>query len=112
MTEYNRALVLAKAKRYFPRENEETLMSILDSCGVQTSEEFRSRVQIAVLKLSEGNLRKLRKNVDAARDDYRDVIAYAENPEWMRKSTGHLDPEEEGRIKRRDYKQYMDWLEG
>lgn len=112
MTEYNRDLVLAKVKQCFPHEDEGKIMSIIDSCGVQSSKGLRLRVQIAVLKLSEGNLGKLRKNVDTARADYRDVIVYAENPEWMSKNTGRLDPEEEGRIKRRDYKQYMDWLEG
>ena len=38
------------------------------------------RVQLAVLKLAGGNIEKVRSNIETAKRDLRDVIAYAEYP--------------------------------
>lgn len=108
---YTRDLVIAKANQCFRFDTEERIMGILDSYGSQTYERERERVQIAILKLSEGDLEKLQRTVAAAKTDYRDVLAWAEYPEEMRKDTWKMtDKEEVARIRESDRKQYLDWL--
>ena len=65
-----------------------------------------------VLKLSEGDADKLKENIELARIDYRDVLAYAEYPEQMRAGPGKWKPGERGldEIRRRDRAQYEAWL--
>jgi hypothetical protein len=71
------------------------------------------RVRLAILKLAGGNLDELRKQVDAAKRDWRDVINPAEYPE----ASGlgfikykELDQQTKEEIKRRDREQYETWL--
>ena len=47
----------------------------------------RERVQLAILKLSDGNEDKLREFVAVAKRDYRDVLFWAEYPEEARLDT-------------------------
>jgi hypothetical protein len=111
MIEYNRNLVLAKVRQCFPREDPEKVMTLLDLYGKESYEQERERVQIAIIKLSQGDLDKLRENVKAAKNDFRDVLAYVEYPEEMKKETWKMkDQEEASRIRERDRKQYLDWL--
>jgi hypothetical protein len=69
---------------------------VLDGYGVESYERERERVQLAILKLSEGNEEKLREFVAVAKRDYRDVLFWAENPEEARLDT----PEKKERIKK------------
>ena len=46
------------------------------------------RVQLAVLALSEGDPARLAGLVEAARQDWRDVVAWAEYPDEMRRGSG------------------------
>jgi len=56
----------------------------------------RERVQLAILKLSEGNEEKLREFFAVAKRDYRDVLFWAEYPEEAR-----LDiPEKRERVRK------------
>ena len=70
------------------------------------------RVQLAVLKLADGNIEKVRSNIETAKRDFRDVLAYAEYPEYF----ATINPgreysiEEKNRIIENDWKQYTDWL--
>ena len=113
MVDYNRDLVIAKAKQCFPNEDEGKVMGILDLYGKESHEQELERVQIAILKLSGGDLESLRANVGTAKSDYRDVLAYAEYPEEMSKDTWKMsDKEEVKRIRERDRQQYVDWLQG
>ena len=111
MIEYNRSLVLANVRQCFPDEDPENVMALLDLYGIESYEQERERVQIAIIKLSQGDLDNLRENVKAAKNDFRDVLAYAEYPEEMKKETWKMtDQEETSRIRERDRKQYLDWL--
>lgn len=88
-------------------------MGILDLYGKESHEQGKARVQIAILKLSGGDLENLRAYVEIAISDYRDVLAYAEYPEEMSKNTWKMsDKEEVNRIQERDRQQYIDWLQG
>ncbi len=86
-------------------------MAILVLYGKESYESETERVQIAVLKLSDGDLEKLRENVKAAKNNYRDILAFAEYPEQMSRDTWRMsDKEEVKRIQERDRRQYLNWL--
>lgn len=72
------------------------MMELLDGYGVESYERERERVQLAILKLSEGNEEKLREFIAVAKRDYRDVLFWAEYPEESRLDT----PEKKERIKK------------
>ncbi|MDQ3063971.1 MAG: hypothetical protein M3R14_14090 [Acidobacteriota bacterium] len=114
MVDYNEDLVVAKIKQCFPsfpNKEQEKIMAILVLYGKESYECETERVQIAVLKLSDGDLEKLRENVDAAKNDYRDILAFAEYPEQMSRDTWKMsDKEEVKRIQERDRLQYLNWL--
>lgn len=67
------------------------------------------RVAVACLKLSEGDLALLKKYVDAAKADYRDVLAWAEYPRQMRLGPG-APPADQARARREDMDDYARWL--
>lgn len=107
-------LVLKKARQMFPNENLDDVLSILDEYGARDFERERGRVQLAILKLSEGSMDRLREYVGVAKRDYRDALAWAEYPAEMRRSMSDMIkmPEsEKKRIYGSDRKQYLDWLE-
>ena len=67
-----------------------------------------SRVRLAILKLAAGDIEALHKYVKVANEDWRDVIAWAEYPQYM----SHLPvpPALESEIISGDWNQYQDWL--
>ena len=69
------------------------------------------RVRLAVLKLADGDLQALRREIDVVRSDYRDVLAYAEYPEYMQKvsPSAELAEVEREKIIRADWTQYQSW---
>jgi hypothetical protein len=62
-------------------ESRARALELLDTYGVAAHERERERVQLAILKLSEGKEEKLREYVGVAKRDYRDVLFWAEYPE-------------------------------
>ena len=78
---HSREDVLASVRASFPRERRTRVLELLDAYGLAAHERERERVQLAILKLSEGNEEKLRDLVDVAQRDYRDVLFWAEYPE-------------------------------
>lgn len=86
------------------------VLAILDEYHSDGSDP--SRVQLAVLKLAGGNIAALRREIEVAKKDYRDVLAYAEYPTCMRHvaNTCDLPSEEKQRIFDEDWKQYQGWL--
>ncbi len=73
--------VRAMADAMFPNEAPGVIMSILDEYGTESHERERDRVQRAVLFLSAGDTDKLLHNVNVAKQDYRDVLMWAEYPD-------------------------------
>ena len=73
-----------------------------------------ARVQLAILKLSDGDSEKLQDYIQAARIDYRDVLAWAEYPEQNRsgKTRYNTDLDVYEAILKADREQYEAWLEG
>ncbi len=79
--------------------------------GRESHEREAARVHLAILKLSNGDLLKLDKMVDLACRDYRDVLAMAESPAYMKLEPG-IDPNSpaaQAAIKS-DRLQYETWL--
>ena len=99
-------------RRDFLLEQFEAVMSLLDEYGLKTWQRERPRVQLAALKLSAGDLKKLRDQIASAKCDYRDVLSGAEYPDFSKECTGLRQPsaEERARIIESDWKQYESWL--
>jgi hypothetical protein len=66
--------VVLVVQRIFPESAHARVLELLDTYGVEPYERERERVQLAVLKLSEGNEEKLREFIAVAKRDYRDVL--------------------------------------
>ncbi len=94
-------------RRDFPPSQHAEVLRILD--GYQSNEPHR--VHLAVLKLADSDLRKVRQWVDEANEDFRDVIVPAEYPEYARKVRSLDTPDDVRRETiQRDWAQYEAWL--
>ena len=51
--------MLSVVKREFPNEDAQAIVALLDAYGVESYENERDRVQLAILKLSQGEAEKL-----------------------------------------------------
>jgi hypothetical protein len=108
--EYTRELVMKKVKDVFPKGDASKIMSILDQYGAESYERERERVQIAILKISEDDMKELEEGVKAAKEDYRDVLAWAEFPLEMKSEALMKDADKAKEIREKDRKQYLEWL--
>jgi len=104
--------VLRIVQRDFSAEQFDAAMRMLNEYGTEDLQRNVHRVRLAVLKLACGNLQALRREIDVAKSDYRDVVAYAEYPEYMQRvsPSGGLAEVERERIIRADWAQYQSWL--
>ena len=115
MARITRGKVLEKVAQYWHDADPQEIMNILDKYGAESYERGRARVQLAILKLSEGGRDRLEDLVRMAKMDYRDVLAYAEYPEEMRigfLGMSQLPAEEVKAVRQRDREQYLEWLGG
>jgi phytoene dehydrogenase-like protein len=107
--------VLRVVRRDFPPAKRGTVLKLLDEYGSGSGYRERDRVQLAILKLSRGDIDQLRRYVRVARVDYRDVIAPAEYPRFWEigfEGVERMSPAEVRRLKRDDWRQYQAWLSG
>src|SRR6266404_4330600 len=93
---HSRDEVVAVVQKTFPESDCARVLELLDTYGVESYERERERVQLAILKLSEGNEEKLREFVAVAKRDYRDVLFWAENPDAAKLDT----PEKRERVRK------------
>jgi len=108
---FRRETVKAKVESLFPEDARANVFQLLDDdlpdvWGLE-------RVQLAILKLSDGNVRSLRDYVAAARADCTQVIGLAEYPGAVEMGLDHyvrLPDSEQEAIARRDLHQYLRWL--
>lgn len=70
----------------FPAEDAATARRLLDAYGTASFPQDRERVQLAALSLCGGDIDELRRLVDRARRDYRDVLY------WQQLAAGYVDP--------------------
>ncbi len=100
-------------RRDFPTEQFDTVLAALKQYGAEPWQRECARVQLAVLKLSQGRLDALSRHLKTAKRDYRDVLAAAEYPRYM--NTGsqieRLSPKEQQGIVDSDWEEYQGWLQ-
>ena len=124
----SRELVLSKLNAVFPDpKTAAEALAALDRFDGPSPE----AVHLAIIKLSNGQLWKLRELVEKARKDFRDVLFPAQAPEQFRSlsssrnpawSWGWLPPKKpsakkaaalvkkDAAMQKRDQKQWLDWL--
>ena len=78
--QHTRQEVVAELESKFPADRASEIMEVLDLYGREPHERERERVQLAILQLSDGNPDRLRHFVAVAKQDYRDVLSWAEEP--------------------------------
>jgi len=101
-------------RRDFPESEFDAVLDILHQYGSEKWHREGWRVKAAVLKLANGKLQALRKAMEAAKRDYRDVLLPAEYPEYGRRritSVRKLEGDERDRVINSDWDQYKAWLE-
>jgi len=101
-------------RREFAREQCDTVMGVLREYSQGRLPKECSRVRLAALNLAQGDLERLRFHIGHARQDYRDVLAAAEYPEYMRAvafRVSKLSRKEQLRIVNSDWDQYAKWLQ-
>jgi hypothetical protein len=75
------------------------------------SEDMRYRVWLAILKLSEGNQDKLATAIEAATEDPKDAIEWAERPfSWKARIKNQFNEKESSDYDLQDWAQYVSWL--
>ena len=112
----DRQTVERKTAHTWPDHVDEVMVLLdrIDVHGAPAAELVR--VQLAVLKLCEGNRDEIGELVEMASRDYRDALAYAEYPEQMRwgfVTVAELDKAEQQAYRKavkRDRERYLAWL--
>ena len=97
-------------RRDFPHLEFNEIESVL---GVYKSEnkKGRNRVLASILKLSGGNIGLLKKYVEKANDDYRDIIALSEYPNYSEHAfQDDLPDKKKKQLSNDDWMQYQAWL--
>jgi hypothetical protein len=99
-------------RRDFDDARVEDVLALLGEYGSESWHREPARVRLAVLKLAEGREDRLRSHMETANCDYRDVLAPAEYPSYIRKVPGmdSVPEEAEQRIIDADWEQYQEWL--
>jgi hypothetical protein len=81
----NRMVICTTAARLFPQEDLDSVMAMLDHYGIEPHEPDREGVQLAILQLSDGDADKLLHYIQAAKQDYRNVVYWAAYPHHDKK---------------------------
>jgi hypothetical protein len=99
-------------RRDFPGEKVSEAFAILGEYGKESWHREVHRVRAAALKLAAGSLERLRCETEGAKCDYRDVLAAAEYPGYLKQvpGPGRVPADQEQRIVDADWKQYQDWF--
>jgi hypothetical protein len=95
-------------RRDFPAESFSEIMAILNTYDKWEAD----RVRLAAMKLANGHIDDLRRAIEAAKGEYRDVLCAAEYSGYATESLrqGGLSCEEEQKIIDEDWKEYQDWF--
>ena len=109
-TTFSRDLVIRKVQHLFRPEQWAEVFRILDFDDTplnQGGQDWKARLQLAMLKLSDGDLGELKKAAQLAKIDDRELLTLAEYPSLLHNGEIDLsrqDPEA-------DRRQYLDWLD-
>ena len=107
----HKAILERKLEELFPNPvRRAEAVKLLEEYGKESYEREADRVKLAVLKLSGKKLEKIRLNVETAKKDYRDVLAYAEYPNQFAHDSWNLTEKQNKTLIDTDRKQYVGWL--
>src|SRR5262245_11258595 len=97
--------------RDFSADSAQEVLAMLEEYGTERWQR-EPRVRLAVLKLTAGDITRLRYELEGAKCDYRDVLGPAEYPGYTKRMfrIGELAQDEQQRIIDADWRQYQDWL--
>lgn len=98
------AIVATKIDAIFPEDQRQPALRILETYPGRAG----TRLQLAMLKNSGGDLGKLADQVHLAEVDFRDVLALAEYPRQLRTAAGTVTEE----MQNADRADYESWLRG
>lgn len=102
-------IILRKIGQVFPDRAPADVLACLDQYGVESYERERRRVQLAILKLcNETGQGDLETYVQTAKQDYRDVLAWAEYPREF-KAFGETDPARLASARDADRREFQAW---
>lgn len=102
--------VRRKIAKIYPQRNQQEILASLEEYGQETYETGKVRVYLAILKLcEEENLPDPSHYVKMAKQDFRDVLAWAEYPNQMRNGPTK-DPLKTAELQKLDEEQYRAWL--
>ncbi|MBS1773468.1 MAG: hypothetical protein JST82_11470 [Bacteroidetes bacterium] len=99
-------------KRDFPKFIPSEIINIL-SLYISESNKGKNRVYASIIKLSNGDIELLKKYVDVAKNDDRDVLAQAEYPQYSEYLWAFFDSpkgQKKEDILSADWTQYQDWF--
>jgi hypothetical protein len=85
------------------------VLEILSGYGKERWQTGALRVQMACLKLAKGDVAAVKKYVERARGDFRDVLAWAEYPAYFKGFTVGAEEERQQAIEQ-DWRQLQAWL--
>lgn len=85
-------------------------MAILDTYGTASHEQESSRVKLAILKLAGNNKKEVEKYTAYAKQDFRDILSWAEYPRQSKLRAITEGPDKE-KLTREDRAEYESWLE-
>jgi hypothetical protein len=109
--ENNEVVLERKLVSLFPDcTKREKVVCILETYGVESYEQESVRVRLAILKLSDNSVREVRKNTQYAKEDFRDILAWAESPN-LGKVWNQPDGPEKQKVIDLDRANYSKWLE-
>ncbi|TVP97442.1 MAG: hypothetical protein EA381_14985 [Planctomycetaceae bacterium] len=107
------ATVQRLVERDFPSGVIDRVHSILATYGTGSHHFERNRVLAAVLKLADGDLLELQRQLGVADADFRDVVGAAEYPAQMKigfVGMERIGPDRLHELKELDWQEYSAWL--
>jgi len=88
------------------------VLSVVEEFGRQNWNQPSPRVRLAILKMAQGDLGRLRQATQVAIEDYRDALSAAEYPRYMREIAFSDVPREVAqKVIDADWRQYREWLD-
>ena len=104
------AILSRKLRSLFPdKDRRAEARAILDTYGIENHEQEAVRVRLTVLKLSGSDLEGIKRTTDFAKQDFRDVVSWAEYPRQSKKWSMPDAPKKQKLIEA-DRAEYEAWL--
>jgi len=104
------AILNRKLTTLFPNEAiRAQVVVILETYGTEKHEQEPVRVRLAVLKLSNHIFAEIKRNINFAKLDFRDVLTWAEYPRQSKKWSTPKGPKKQKLIDA-DRAEYKEWL--